>query len=941
MKKIKAIITTSLLFLSFSLSAQFEDLKKEIPIDPSVKIGKLSNGLTYYIKHNAKPKDKAELRLVIKAGSVLEDEDQQGLAHFVEHMAFNGTKSFEKNELINYLQSLGVEFGADLNAHTDFDETVYKLSVPTNKETFNTSLQVLRDWADGITFEDQEIDNERGIVAEELRARSGARMRMFYQSIPKITNNSRYSKRLPIGKMDVILNSEYDAMKRFYRDWYRPDLMALVLVGDFDVLETEKKVIELFSSIKPIKNPKERVYYKILDNNKPVVTVIKDKEATGVSVSLYNKKVETEVVTLEDYRREVLKYLYSAMLRQRLNEIALQTDAPFLNAIAGIGNFLGNKDAYLIKASLKEDLILEGAEALFTERERVKRFGFSDTELIRHKDQLLNSVNTRRKEANKTSAKYYVEQYINNFTDNKPITSDAFEYEFYKEILPTITVEEVNHLSEEWVREDDVAIVLNAIEKQNLNLPSEKEIKKVLKKVKSKKIDKYEDKLGDIKLFTKQTEPGNIDSEVYNEETNVTTWKLANGVTIIAKPTQFQNDLISMSGFRPGGSSVAPDSLYISARNAGNIIGSSGVNGISEIDVDKLNMGKTLRVTPNITFYDDLFSGNSSSKDLERMLQMVNLYFTKPNKDKGVFNSKKENLKSLYKDQDKNPGSFFEKEISQYMSNNHLRGTPLTIKQIDEELNLDDTYEFYKQRFVSANGFTFIFVGSFDIQELKGFTAQYLGSLPSNLEEDSEWKDIGLRYADSKINKTFYKGVDDKSTVDIRFTGAFNFSLEEKKNVSLLAKLLKIKLTEQMREKMAGVYGVQVSGFASEIPYDWYRINIRFTCDPHNVEKLIDKILEEIEKIQKEGATAEDVNKIKIAELGNTKEFLEVNAYWISKLREAYVHDLDFKTILDYKSEIDKIDAKMFKNAANTYFDLDNFAQFILMPESNQKEEEK
>ncbi|MGJ8549048.1 M16 family metallopeptidase [Winogradskyella wichelsiae] len=938
MKNRTVILITLLLFLSFSLSAQMKDLKRKIPTDPTVKIGKLANGLTYYIKQNSKPKNKAELRLVINAGSILEEDDQQGLAHFVEHMAFNGTKSFEKNELINYLQGLGVEFGADLNAHTGFDETVYKLSVPTDEETFNTSLQVLRDWADGITFEDEEIDNERGIVAEELRARSGAPMRMYYQSIPKITNNSRYAQRLPIGTTDVILNSEYDAMKRFYKDWYRPDLMALVLVGDFDVLKTEKKVKELFGGIQLTDTPKERVYYEIPDNKEPVITVITDKEASGVSISLYSKKDETEVVTLNDYRNEVLKYLYSAMLRQRLNEIGLQPDAPFLSAIAGIGNFLGNKDAFLLKASLKENNIPEGIEALLVESERVKRFGFTNTELNRFKEQLLNGADMRRKETGKISTKYYIEQYIDNFTDNKAIPSDEFIYQFYKEIFPTVTVEEINNLSKEWIKEDNVAVVLNAIDKENLKLPTEEDIEDILKKVSLQPLEAYEDELSDIKLMTNEPKPGKVISETYNEDVDVTTWKLANGITIIAKPTKFQNDLISMSGFRPGGSSLAPDSLYVSARNAGNIIGSSGVNGISETNLNKLNMGKTVKVTPNITFYDDLFSGSSSSKDLETMLQMVNLYITNPNKDEGVFNSKKANLKSIYKDQDKSPGNFFDNQISEIMTKGHLRGMPLTVQQIEDGLNIDEAFEFYKERLASANGFTFVFVGSFDLKNLKEFTIKYLGSLPSDLEKESTWKDIGMRYTNTVVKKTFLKGVEDKSIVDMRFTNNFDFSLKEKTKLSLLGKLLKIKLTEEMREKMSGVYGVQVAGYASDIPYGWYRMNIRFTCDPNNVEKLVSKVLEEIEKIQKDGATEADLHKIKEAELANYKEFLEINAYWINKIREAVKYDLKLESILDSEAEINNIDSNMFKDAANTYFNMSNYAEFILKPEASQQE---
>jgi zinc protease len=934
MKNIKILLRLILCFFTICGMSQNNELNTAIPIDSTVKIGMLANGLTYYIKHNAKPKSKAELRLVIKAGSILEDEDQQGLAHFVEHMAFNGTKSFEKNKLIDYLQSLGVEFGADLNAHTSYDETVYKLSVPTDTETLNTSLQVLKDWADGITFENEEIDNERGIVAEELRARSGAGMRMYYQSIPKITNNSRYVKRTPIGKLDVIMNSEYDAMKRFYRDWYRPDLMALVLVGDFDVNEIEKKVKTLFNDIALIKNPKEREYYKIPENKEPVISIITDKEAKGVSVSVYIKKEKTKIESLEDYREELLKTLYSGMLRQRLSDIVLQTNTPFLSATAGIGNFLSNMDSYFLRGKLKEDKVKDGIEALLTESMRAKKYGFTKPELERYKRLLLNNADLRQKETGKISTKYYVDKYIDNFTDAKPIPSDAFIYNFYKDVFPSIEIDQVNAIASKWVRDDNMAIVINAVEKTDLKLPTEREIEQIILKATIKKIEPYKDVLGDVQLMKNKPKSGKVLSETYNKKVDVTTWELANGIIVIAKPTKFQNDLISMNGFRPGGSSIAPDSLYISARNSANIISSSGVNGISNTDLKKVNMGKTLKVNTYINYYDELFSGTSSSKDLETMFQMVNLYFTNPNKDEKVFITKKENLKSLHKDQDNNPGSFFEKRIAKVMSQNHLRAISITEEQIEKELNLNDVYSFYKERFSSANGFTFVFVGSFDLNNLKNFATQYLGSLPSNLKKKSTWKDTGLRYAKGAIKETVVKGMDNKSQVDMRFTGAIKFSLEEKEKLSLLAKLLKIKLNQELREKMAGVYGVKVSGFASEMPYEWYRMNIRFSCAPENIKKLKEKVFEEIDKIKKNGVSEEDLNKIKKAELANSSEFLENNSFWLYKLKNTFQYNLKFDSILEYETKIDKLDSQMFMDAANTYFNMGNYAEFILLPES-------
>ncbi|KJD36342.1 hypothetical protein PW52_07085 [Tamlana sedimentorum] len=936
MKKIVVILAIIFSFKSFNISAQ-NNLQNNIPNDPSIKIGKLKNGLTYYIKRNAKPKNKAELRLVLKAGSILEDQDQLGLAHFIEHMAFNGTKHFPKNELINYLQSIGVEFGADLNAHTSFDETVYKLSVPTDNETLKTSLQVLRDWADGITFDHEEIDKERGVVAEELRARNGVGSRMYYQSIPVLTNNSRYAERAPIGTLDVILNAKYSALKRFYNDWYRPDLMALVFVGDFNLEQIEQQIKTTFSGIKSTKKPRERLYYNIPNNDKPAVTVQSDKEATGSKVSIYVKRLEDEVNTLNDLKQVVLQRLYSGMLRQRLSEIEVQPNAPFLSAKAGIGNFLATTDSYFLGASLKENQLLNGIEGLLIESERAKRYGFTESELKRYKKLFLNNADIRRKEDGKLSNKYYVEQYIDNFTSKTPIPSDNFSYNFYKDILPSITVADVNAISEKWVRDDNMAIVVNTVQKEGVNTPKNEQVIALIDKVKKLELEPYVDKLSNVKLLETPPNQGRIVATDYNKEVDVTTWKLANGITIIVKPTTFQNDLISMSGFRSGGSSTAPDSIYVSARNAGNIISKSGVNGISNINLEKLSMGKTVKVSPRINYYDDLFSGSSSSKDLEYMMQLVHLYFTNPNKDENVFGAFKESLKSVYKNQDDSPGAYFEKGIAKHITNSHLRAMPLTVDQIEGELQLDEAFNFYKSRFSNANGFTFIFVGSFKLEHLKPLVEQYIGSLPANINVESKSKDTGLRYATGVGRKVFYKGISDKSTVDLRFTGNIDFSLEEKENLSLLAKLLKIKLTEELREKMSGVYGVRVSSFASNKPYQWYRIAIRFTCDPENVEKLIAKTLEEIEDIKTNGASLNYINKIKQAELTNYEQFLENNNFWSSKLKTIYEYNLNLEDVLHHEEEIDSIDSDLFKKTAKKYFNSENYAEFILMPEKTKQ----
>ncbi|APU09952.1 hypothetical protein A5M85_06550 [Cellulophaga lytica] len=935
MKKTVSTIFT-FLFLSFcALSAQQKiNLKEPIPTDPSVRIGVLKNGLKYYIKHNTKPENKADLRLVLNAGSILEDEDQLGLAHFIEHMAFNGTKNFEKNKLIDHLQNLGIEFGADLNAHTSFDETVYKLAVPTdNKEAFDVSIQILRDWADSITFSNEEIDNERGVVAEELRSRSGAGSRMYYKSLPVLTNNSRYANRSPIGTLDVIMNSDYDALKRFYRDWYRPSLMAIIIVGDFNVDEVEDKIKSTFKSLKAPINGRERIYYKIPSNKGVKISIQKDKEARGASVAIYYKRKKDNEVTLADLKEDLIQKLYSGMLRQRLSEVPLSGNAPFLSATAGIGKFLGDVDSYYLKANLKEKQIQEGLEHLLLESQRVNKHGFTVTELKRYKIKLLSNISTIVKERGKISSKFYLEQYIDNFTDNVSIPSEAFLYKFYKDAFLDITVDDVNKISDKWITEDNISIVINAPEKEGLVLPNEDEVLSIFKNSKEQSVAPYVDTLEDVVLFNKTPKKGQIVKTEYNKDLNVTIWKLSNGVTVYAKPTKLQNDMITMNGFRPGGSSTSSAEDYISARNSADIIASSGVNGISEINLNKLNIGKTVTVRPRINFYDELFSGKSSSSDLETMLQLTYLYFTSPNKDNNVFKSKKDRMLALYKDQDVNPDAYFEKKKAQIMSQNHLRGTPFTEEQLQKGLSLDKVYNFYNDRFKNANEFNFVFVGSFNLDKLKDFVTQYLGSLPSNINKSSDWVDFGLRRPKGIIKKTFYKGLEQKAKVDINFTGTLDFSIDKQKRIMLLGKLLKIKLTQELREKMSGVYGVQVSGFATDKPYSWYRLSVRFTCAPENVDKLKAKVYEEINKIKKNGASELDLNKIKEAEIANNTSNIKYNSYWAYKIKSAVENNLDMSDILNFNEEINKLKSNEFKNMANTYFNESNLVELILMPQ--------
>lgn len=929
-------ISILLFFISsFSFGQKKEattDLNEKIPIDSSVKIGKLENGLTYYVRHNPKSKNKAELRLVINAGSILETDEQQGLAHFLEHMAFNGTANFEKNELINFLQNLGVEFGADLNAHTSFDETVYKLTLPTeNEEIYNQGLQILRDWADGIILSDVDIDEERGVVAEELRSGLVGSRRLFNQYVPLITNEARYAKRLPIGQLDVILNADYEQIRDFYKNWYRPDLMAVIVVGDINIEGTIKKIEETFKNMKSPEDPRTRVKYSIPDITETKAGVFTDEEVVDLNFYAYYKKDKKTFKTLGDYREKLLQKLYSGMLNLRLKELVESGDAPFLKAGVGIGTFLADKSAYYISASLKETNVEDGITTVIRESERARRFGFTPQELERYKSSILNSANVRRKEEGKINSKTYVEGYIDHFINQDPIPASEFSYKFYKEQLPGISLEEVNNIAEKWIRDENITLVLAGPEKEDLKLPNEEGLKKLLNSVKNMKLDPYVDDLNVTKIMQEKPAAGKYIDSKYIESVGVTELKLSNGITVILKPTSLQNDIINLSAFRSGGSSLAPDSNYISARNAGEIISESGINNISSSALRKLNMGKTVSVRPYINFYDELIRGTSSTDELETMLQMTHLYFTNPNKDENIFKAFKARQIASVKNEDASPFGYFYKRIAIEMTDNHLRAIPITMEQIENELDLDKAYEFYKNRFSNADGFTFLFVGNFDIEGIKPLLETYLGSLPAFKSEHSS-KDIGLRYTQGN-NKTYYRGKEEKGDVQLRFNGKTDFSIKEQKIINALASLVKLKLYEELREKMGEVYGIRVAGYITDVPYEWYRLSVEFSCSPENVDELIKAVHAEIETIKTRGVEEADLTKIKEAIRLNAKEGLDYNSYWVSKLKESYEFNLDPANILDYNSFADELTGEDLQNAAIKFLKKDAYSQFILLPE--------
>lgn len=910
------------------------DLSTEIPLDSKIIKGKLDNGLTYYIRQNSRPENRVELRLAVNAGSLMEDDDQLGLAHFTEHMAFNGTRNFEKNELINVLQMAGVKFGAHLNAYTSFDETVYMLTVPTADTTLEKSFQILEDWADGISFEDEEIDKERGVVIEEWRIGQGAQRRMLDEYLPVLLADSRYAERLPIGTKEILENFDYQTLKRFYEDWYRPDLMAVVAVGDIDPAEMKAEIERRFGDLKAPDKEREREIFDVPAHEDNKVVVVTDKEATFNQIQIFYKEegLPEREETFKDYLEMTKHNLFTGMLSQRLNELTQKADPPFMNAGAYYGNIVRTSNAFQQYAVVPENGIERGLQVLLEENEKVKRFGFTETEFERYKKRMLTNYEASYKEREKTESSSYAAEYIRNFLENEPVPGIAFEYKFLLQFLSEVSLDEVNALAEEWMADGNMVAVVMAPEKEGVQVPDEAAIENIIQKVADSEVEAYKDEEIASTLMEEVPAPSEITNEKVIEEIGVTEFTFANGVKAVVKSTDFKDDEILMTAHSPGGHSIYSDEKYFSAANADGIVQQSGVKDFSGVALQKFLSDKNAAASPYIGELKEGVSGSAAPEDLETMLQLTHLYFTAPREDQESFQSYISKYKSLYQNLLSNPQYFYQDKVMRIMSQNNPRGGGFPTQEDWESVSFDEAMNAYKDRFADASDFTFFFVGNIDVEEAKPLLATYLGNLPAtNREED--WKDVGVRPPKGIVDEKVYKGSDPKSMVRISFTGEMPYSKEEAYELNSLIQALNIKLIEEIREKKSGVYGIGANANASKYPYEHYTITISFPCAPENVEDLSQAVFAEIKKLQENGPTQEDLKKVKETQRREMEVNLKQNNYWLQALERAYFTNLDPVNIVEYEEAVEELNAEDLKETANKYFNFDQYVKVVLYPE--------
>ncbi len=927
MKKISVLLFLSLISIAFSQSKD-----QVIPTDPKVRIGTLDNGMTYYIKHNGYPENKVELRLAINAGSVLETDEQQGLAHFMEHMNFNGTKNFPKNKLVDYLQSLGIEFGADLNAYTSFNETVYMLPVPLDKEgNLDSGLMVLEDWAFNALLETQDIEDERGVILEEKRLRDGANSRMLDVWLPIAYKDSRYAQRLPIGKEEILKNFDPEQIRKFKNDWYRPNLMALVVVGDIDVDEIEKKIKSNFSKYKNPKNPKERKYYDIPNYSSPNVAIASDDEApfTSAQIQYFNPKPSQAMKTVEDYKKHLAHNLFSQMLNMRYQELANSDTPPFNYAYSYYGSTFSNrKEAFTCLVSSSPDKIGEAFQAMLWENQRVKLHGFVASELERAKSELLSRMEKQFNNRDKIESERWVSQYINNYLEQEPIPSVSWEYESYQKLLPSISLKEVNSLIDTFIQESNFSTIITGPKK----VLDKAQITQMINESKMAKLDPYVDSGVGLALMNDLPKAGNIKNSSSDNTMGTQTLELDNGIKVVYKKTDHKDDEILFKASSYGGYSLVSDSDWEKTHFAMGGLPEAGINGLSNSDIDKLLSGKNVRLSPFVSSLSEGMTGNSSQKDLETLFQMIHLYFTSLNYNENAFASFKQKQQGLYGSLMNNPEYFFYNEYNKFVNQNDPRnGNIIPLKADWEILDYKLAYDIYKQRFANPADFTFYFVGSIDENKFKALAKQYLSSLATTPQKE-EYKEVEIKPLLGLNEKIVKRGSDTKSLVIMNYDTPSEYSKKEAMAMKMIGEILSIKLIEVLREDEAGVYSVRAYGNMSRGINASASLTANIPTGVEQYEKMQQLTLKEIEKLKKEGPQEADLNKVKESLKNDYKDNIQTNKYWLNLLEKSDFYKEDPTEALKYEEFVSSFSTAYLKDIINKYVG-ENLTIGILIPE--------
>lgn len=930
----KSVKISLILLFACTLSTFAQGLQPA-PMDTAIRYGKLSNGLTYYIRHNEQPKQRAEFFIAQNVGAILEEDSQNGLAHFLEHMCFNGTKNYPGKKFLNGFESMGVKFGENINAYTSVDETVYNLSeVPTTREgIIDSSLLILHDWSGFVSLEDAEIDQERGVIREEWRQGRNASRRIMQARNKVMMAGSPYAVRDVIGDTAVINNFKYEDLRSYYKKWYRPDLQAILVVGDVNVDQIEAKIKALFSDIPAPVNPAVRTYFPIPDNEKPIVGVFTDPEMTSTQILMFWKKAglpDEARKSIQGYGMGRINNLISQMTSERLNNISQEPNSPFGNAGAGIADLVRTTDAFFFQCSPVQGKEKEARERLLKEAEIIRRFGFTESELERAKKSMLSSFEKSEKERNQQKNNRLVQEYVRHFTSAEPCPGISWENEMVKAMLPSINLQVVNQVASSYMTEKNFVFTISGPEKAGLTYPTNEELLQEIAAAKTATYEAFKDSVSNDPLIPKMPKPGKVKKMVENKVLGTIEWTLSNRIQVILKPTKFKDDEIRMSAWSHGGLSMVPQEDLISATLTSDVINQSGLGTFKLTDLSKKLNGKIASVTPGIGNYEETMNGSSSVKDQETMLQLAYLYFTAPRKDENAYDLLMKQAHTYLENAAQNPQKAYSDSLNliNYGYNPRIQILNLeTIKKAD----FNATQRIYKERFANPADFTFLFIGNMDVATFKPLVEQYLGGLKTTKKLET-WKDNGIRLQKGRFRKDIVKPLKvSKTTNNVRYAAEMAYNMTNIVQMEALASILDLRYTATIREKEGATYGVGLRGSVQNTPVEIATLSIRFDTDPKLVDKMLGIIHGEIDTLALIGPKPEDLSKVKLNMLKQYKEDVEDNGFWSAALTRYYKDKLNY--ISDFEKAVNAMSIESISATAKELVKQNNRMEVLLQPE--------
>jgi zinc protease len=908
-------------------------LADPLPLDPALRTGVLPNGLRYFIRANARPASRVSLRLAVNVGSIHEDEDQRGLAHFLEHMAFNGTRNFKAGELITFLESIGARFGPHVNAYTSFDETVYMLDVPTDRPGLvDRAMLVLHDFAGGMLLEPEEIDRERGVVLEEWRGRLGAGSRLTDRQLPVLLRGSRYAERLPIGLPDVLTGFPHQRLRDFYERWYRPDQMALVVVGDVDVDEIEPLVRARFADLARPDRPVDTIDRSVPPHSETLYSVNTDPEAQGWTVSVvYKHPVEPER-TVEDYRRALIRQLVFQMLNLRLRDLANQPDAPFLGAEAGASPLGRAVSLFQIGAAVPEGQLGPGLEALVREARRMDEFGFTAAELDRAQRGLLALYERAYNERGTSESPGLAMELVRHFLQGEPVPGIEFEYRLAAEYLPKVTLDEVSALAARLVRDDNRIVLAVAPEKAGVEAPTEEGLQAAVARATAAPVEAYADGTAGTALVPAPPAAGTVTARREVPEIGVTVLTLSNGVEVWLKPTDFKADQVLFSSYARGGHSLAGEAAFLEASLVTSLVGTGGVGGFTPVELTRMLSGQIAQAAPAVSTFTHGITGSSTPRDLETALQLHYLTFTAPNLTPEALDLLQRRFIGLLENQRENPRFVFSEHVQLVNSSGHYTARALTVDGI-AALDLEVMQHFYRERFRNARDFTYFIVGAFSVDDVTPLVAQWIGGLPSSDAPPHAHAELDIRFPPEIVTEEVRKGREPASQTVMSFFADARLDELEMHRARTVASLLTIRLRDILREELGGTYGVGVN-YNSLLPQPGYgSITITFGSAPENVEKLAAAVLEEIGRLREAGPDAADLARLQELERRDFETSLRQNQYWLNSLQTVHLLGWDPAGIARRGDRIEKLTPELLHDAIRAYLPLDRYTKVTLKPE--------